>query len=404
MIYFDLFKFLIENIILITTLLVIMAVIIAAFYDLKYNIIPNKLTFSLISFGLIINLIYSILFRDFLFIINSIITTIIVFSVCYLLWKFRLWGGGDVKLITGIASTLPFHPAILNQYINNLNLHSLYTHIFSFPIIAIYPFPLTVILNSILVSFPFLIGFILINYITNVFDNNFKFFLNSIISKVKSKFRIFRKDFSIKYLFIFIEKISISLALSILTFLIFKSNGLSQIKTLESIILILLFGVMITISSIIFKYFISNFRKISKNGTKSYVNSSDLKEGMIIEDVLIEKSKIDHEIPKEKKKNKKKFLKWILVDVGCIEEIAEYNIHIKEDNGEYLLRSKTAAGLNKNDLMFLNRLVKKDIIASLFEIKIGIPFAPSIAIGFIFSIFIGDISTIGYKCINFFII
>ncbi|WP_225370299.1 prepilin peptidase [Methanobrevibacter arboriphilus] len=82
-------------------------------------------------------------------IINSIVLSIITFVLCYILWKIRLWGGGDVKLITAISSVLPIQPFLINHQ----TLFSIYK--VDFPVIAIYPFPLTIIFNSILISFPF---------------------------------------------------------------------------------------------------------------------------------------------------------------------------------------------------------------------------------------------------------
>ena len=57
-----------------------------------------------------------------------------------------MWGGGDVKLFTAIATVIPFG---LN--IDFLNI---------FPQLSLYPFAFSVVMNSILVSFPFLAIFV----------------------------------------------------------------------------------------------------------------------------------------------------------------------------------------------------------------------------------------------------
>jgi preflagellin peptidase FlaK len=64
-----------------------------------------------------------------------------------MLWKLKMWGGGDVKLFTAIATVIPFG---LN--INFLNI---------FPQLSVYPFAFSVVANSILVSFPFLLVFLI---------------------------------------------------------------------------------------------------------------------------------------------------------------------------------------------------------------------------------------------------
>ena len=58
-----------------------------------------------------------------------------------------MWGGGDVKLFTAIATVIPFG---LN--INFLNI---------FPQLSVYPFAFSVVANSILVSFLFLLAFLI---------------------------------------------------------------------------------------------------------------------------------------------------------------------------------------------------------------------------------------------------
>ena len=90
---------------------------------------------------------------------------VVTYYVAYLLWQLNMWGGGDVKLFTSIATAIPFG---LN--IDFLNI---------FPELSVYPFIFSVIFNSILVSFPFLVLFtvhlILKN---NIFKNNVDFLVN----------------------------------------------------------------------------------------------------------------------------------------------------------------------------------------------------------------------------------
>ena len=74
-----------------------------------------------------------------------------------------MWGGGDVKLFTAIATVIPFG---LN--INFLNI---------FPQISIYPFAFSIVVNSILVSFPFLVAFLIYLIIKNETFKKHPFFL-----------------------------------------------------------------------------------------------------------------------------------------------------------------------------------------------------------------------------------
>lgn len=117
----------------------------AAIFDVKTGIISNKLNFSLLIFGLISNLFLSVLSTNIKYILCSIISMFVTYIVTLLFWKLKIWGGGDVKLLTAIATVIPF-----GININFLNIY---------PQLSLYPFSFTVIINSILVAFPFLLIF-----------------------------------------------------------------------------------------------------------------------------------------------------------------------------------------------------------------------------------------------------
>ena len=84
---------------------------------------------------------------------------LITYVVTYLLWKLKMWGGGDVRLFTAIATVIP-----IGLNIGFLNI---------FPELSIYPFSFSVVVNSILVSFPFLVIFVSHRIIkNNLFKEN----------------------------------------------------------------------------------------------------------------------------------------------------------------------------------------------------------------------------------------
>ncbi|WP_459538192.1 prepilin peptidase [Methanobrevibacter sp.] len=140
----------------------------ASVYDVKEGFVPNNLVYFLTLFGLISNLILSLISHNIKFILASIISMVITYLITYLLWKLKMWGGGDVKLFTAIATVIPFG---LN--IDFLNI---------FPQLSLYPFAFSVVMNSILVSFPFLVIFIVHLIITNDFFKKNPFFLVSLLN------------------------------------------------------------------------------------------------------------------------------------------------------------------------------------------------------------------------------
>ncbi|WP_407424130.1 prepilin peptidase [Methanobrevibacter sp.] len=139
--------------------------ILAAIFDVKKGIVPNSLTKNLLLFGLISNVLLAIFSSNIKYILASIISVVITYTITYLMWQLNIWGGGDVKLFTGIASVIPF--GINLEFLN------------IFPVLSIYPFSFSVVINSILVSFPFLVIFLIHLIIkNNVFERNSDLLLN----------------------------------------------------------------------------------------------------------------------------------------------------------------------------------------------------------------------------------
>lgn len=147
-----------STIFLIQIIITILFCISAAIWDIRDNFVPNELTYALLLFGLVSNLILSMITCNVKFILASFISMAITNVVTYLLWKLKMWGGGDVRLFTAIATVIP----------NGLNIDFLNI----FPQLSVYPFAFSVVVNSILVSFPFLMIFFIYLLIKNdVFKN-----------------------------------------------------------------------------------------------------------------------------------------------------------------------------------------------------------------------------------------
>lgn len=376
------------NIYIFSIAIIIIVTIIAAYFDIKKGIIPNKLTISLFLFGIAINSIFSILYNNNSYIFNSITLTVFTFLLTYTLWKFKIWAGGDVKLFTAIASSISNSPKILEFKFFNLYL----------PKIAIYPFPLTVIFNSILISFPFLVVFLLIKkYNVDFKEKNFnlKKSNNKIDFKQKicylkrfiSSFTILNQIYSKKR--IIFKKILYSLIFSSL-FIIFTGIYKNSYHS----IYILSFGAIFSLtSSSLFKLGIKKFKKFLKSISYKKVSIYNLNEGMIVDKTYfnIVKSYSSH-------------FDGLINDIDNNDSNLKIKkISTKKDEKEltkYLLNSSTAAGLSDCDILFLKKLFKMNFINENIQIKIGIPFAPSIAIGLIIAIFIGDLCVLFANILN----
>ena len=137
--------------------------IVFCFFDIKKGFLPNRLNYVLAAFGFMSNLILTIITTNVKFILFSIISYSITYVITLLLWELNVWGGGDVKLFSSIAAVIPFG---INSSFFNIS-----------PLLSFYPFSFTVMVNSILVSFPFLLGLMIYLIIrNNVFDENIEVF------------------------------------------------------------------------------------------------------------------------------------------------------------------------------------------------------------------------------------
>lgn len=150
---------------LLQIIVTILFCILATIFDVKKGIVPDLLTGNLLIFGFISNVLLAIFSSNIKYILASIISVVITYTITYLMWQLNIWGGGDVKLFTGIASVIPFGFNL--EYLN------------IFPELSIYPFSFSVVINSVLVSFPFLIIFVIHLIVKNkVFRRNSDLLLN----------------------------------------------------------------------------------------------------------------------------------------------------------------------------------------------------------------------------------
>lgn len=97
--------------------------IFATIFDIKTKEIPDWLSFSLISIALFANLLYSLIFNEWNYIIFSLIGLVTALIFGSLMYYSRQWGGGDTKLLVGLCALIPMYPKTLLNYFNpSLNL------------------------------------------------------------------------------------------------------------------------------------------------------------------------------------------------------------------------------------------------------------------------------------------
>lgn len=373
------------------TIIAIITCIYASYSDLKLGIIPNKLTFPLIGLGITLNAIYAYTTSNIWFIITCIIFTAIIFALGYLLWKIGAWAGGDVKLFTALAALLPVYPLSLNYTIFNWN----------FPLIANYGFPLTLILNSILSILPFLLI-----YIFYIAIKSKRYLLNELFSPITEDYKknivlalVITSAVTLTILIFPYLPYQILIVTLILIYLLtlIISKLPNQVKAIVLSILTvfaLYTDLKLTITSIIvlfvsitiIRIIIKMLTSVNKKALQDDVQVENLKEGMILANSVYENENGVY-----------------VDDKGFFDKIKESiqsgDVNsIKEPKGKLLVGSM-AAGLTDDDIKLLKKLKDEHKIENKIRTKRGIPFAPSILLGLIISLFIGDLALILQKIV-----
>ena len=298
------------------------------------------------------------------------------------------WAGGDAKLFTALAALLPVQPLIIQYSLFNVN----------FPVISNYGFPITIILNSIISLLPFLLIYVLFIVLSSK-----RYLIDELISPIKD----YKKNIistlvitSAGTLTVLIAaylpyKLMIILLILIFIFSFIISKLPDTIKAVVITVLTLYAlytGPQLTIISIItlfvtltiVRIILKILTTITKKALQDDYKVEELKEGMIPAFKIYEQDD-----------------KIIIDDKGIMDKIRESAkkgdvFGLMRPEGKLLIGTM-AAGLSQDDINFLNKLVKENRIENKITIKKGIQFAPSILIGVIISLFIGDLVLILQK-------
>ncbi|MDY9922374.1 A24 family peptidase C-terminal domain-containing protein [Methanobacterium sp.] len=374
---------------LITVIIAIIACLYASYSDLKRGIIPNKLTFPLIAIGLILNGIYAFMLGELWIIIVCLVVTGVIFALGYLFWKMGAWAGGDVKLFTALAALIPFNPILISYEVFQV----------PFPVEGIYPFPLTVIINSILSILPFLLI-----YVFYVVAKNKPHLMSELTSPVKD----YRKNIvltlvitsAVNITFLITQQVGFQIIIISLILIYILSLLISKLPNQVKAVVVslitvaaLFYNFKITIISVIVLFIsiiiIEIVRKlltsVSREALQDDIPLDELQEGMIPAYNLYQRDNDE-----------------VLVDDKSFTDKMKDSFKTRDPSiltappGKRLVGT-LAAGLSNEDIQLLKQLHQDGKISNKFRVKKGVPFAPSILIGLIISLFIGDLAYILQK-------
>lgn len=339
---------------LFTLTTIFLCCIIATYTDIKWGIIPNYLTFSMIILGLGIITYYFYITSNFK--IDYYFAVLCIFIFSYVLWHFGLWAGGDVKLITGISTML------IPDFLNYAN-----TGFVDYLIPIFY-----VMINSLFSVLPIIILIVLYEIIKNK---------RHLTSKLYSSFNIYETLFNLNILFtlnvilgmmnigVLIKWVVICITLYLANNKIGKNKKLIQITTIL-IILTITCTTFHMIKSYIITFIVLEFITLTfnfiKNGTISEILTSNYSINNLDEGMLLAKPLVSYE------------------NTYTFKKVDEYGSIIIKPN---------IYGLKKDEIQLLEKLKHENHI-SMVPIKKTICFAPFIFAGVILTIFLGNIITV----------
>lgn len=379
------------NIPLITIIIAVVVCVYASYSDLKEGVIRNKLTFPLIAIGIVLNAIYVFTSTASIFLfIECVVVTGVIFALGYIFWKMGAWAGGDVKLFTALAALLPFYaiplyPSLVTYQILGVQ----------FPAEAIYPFPFTLIINSILSILPFLLI-----YVFYIVIKNKPHLMGELASPIKD----YKKNIvltlvvtsAVTLTYTLTKQLDIQIIILSLILIYLLSLIISKIPNRIKAVIIsivtvyaLITNFKITISGMVLIFIslivVGIARKlltsVSKEALQDNYKISELKEGMIPAYSIF-------------KKDNKVYVDDQSFMTRVRNALKTGNVSLINPPKGKLLVSSMAAGLTEKDINLLKELKNKNKIVDVFKIKKGVPFAPSILIGLLISLFIGDIAFI----------
>ncbi|MBE2899577.1 hypothetical protein DNK57_01865 [Methanothermobacter thermautotrophicus] len=372
---------------LISVFIALLACLYASYSDIKRGIIPNRLTFPVIGLGLLLNGIRAFMESDPWIFIYTAIFTAGIFALGYILWRMGAWAGGDVKLFTAVTALIPFQPSLVSYSFLGVAL----------PVTASYPFPLTVIINSILALLPFLLVYVFFIIYTSRRDLMDEFMeplrqyrtsmvLALVITSAVTltfiitdflPFQIIVLSLILVYLLTMVisrlpSRVKAVMVSAILVYSLYRNFEL----TVSGVVIL---WVSITVIQLIRKLLTS----ITREALQDTVSADELKEGMILASTLYRRGD-----------------EYYFDDTSLLDRFRTVartgDVSALTYRGEPVV-SAMAAGLRGEEIETLRELVAQGKIRDEFRIRRGMPFAPAILIGLMVSLLIGDLAVILFR-------
>jgi len=343
---------------------VLIALMISAYTDLKTREVSNYLTFGLMVFGILFWVAKSLYIGKFIYL--PFLVGLITFIVCYLLWYISVFAGGDAKLIAGIAFCIPIQDySILFANTNNP-----------------YFLPLIFILTVFLV-FP--LGFFL-TFKRVISTKYYKIMLTELLKSIPKYFEVALTLVGLYFIF---SLFGVPTIFALLSFLLWKITWKIRLPMALIVFAVaiclhptdLLNFVIYFLISVVFFIIIKFFWFVRSKEFADFKKISELRDGDILYESLYIKDNVI-----AKKPGFKDIFKYLKN-----KDILQKNLDLMRDSSyDYVIKSQPG-GLLVEEIKLLKALKTKKIIPDGIYIKQSVPLTPAILGGYIILLFFGGL-------------
>ncbi len=126
---------------LILYVVALIALIVATITDFKTREVPDWLSYGLIFVGVGLNLMFSFVYWDYWFLVDSLVGLVIFLIFALIMFYTGQWGGGDSKVLMGLGALIGFDvrfsgfPFLVTFFINILLVGAVYGLVWSFMLV-----------------------------------------------------------------------------------------------------------------------------------------------------------------------------------------------------------------------------------------------------------------------------
>ena len=93
------------------------ALLIGSYTDIKTREVPDWLNYGLIGTGLCLALLFSAVYWNIRFFINSVVGLVVFFIIAYTMFYSGQWGGGDSKMLMGLGALIGLDLGFRNLFL-----------------------------------------------------------------------------------------------------------------------------------------------------------------------------------------------------------------------------------------------------------------------------------------------